>query len=637
MSLTLADLKTKIMDEIPITAVVGDYLSLTRRGTSTLAVCPFHDDHSPSMNVSDDRRYYKCFACGAGGNAIDFVMNYKNLDFVEAMKEISEKHGIAFDDYVQKKNKPPKVEMAEKILEKATLVYRKLADTGHFKPFRDFITNRGLNKKVAETFKLGFAPNNSSVTDYLSSIKDEKDKKFALDTAVEIGLIRVSDPSKAPAGAKNRSHYDTFRDRIIFPIWDHYGHVVGFQSRAIHDYQKAKYMHSKESFVFKKPNILYGLHLAKKAIRAKDAVILVEGNMDMISLYAKGFENCVAVMGTAMGDASLNALKGITKNFYFALDNDAAGFKAATRFNEQCMQVDVLPKFIDISPEKDPDDFVQKEGSLEFQKRIDEARPFIDILIERTLPERIPEILDQKLKVLEECFEIVAPLGSSLMATERLVKSAKALGLTSDSAQIIESYKEFLSGVKQPEPPKNEEIQEVVSEIETPPLYDEVPPEYDEIPDGKLHPVEVTLLKGLVQHPECLERDEIGELLDFVSTDEVKEYILSLKEIIYEIDEDEYRSVVSKITSTGHYSKELSQAVNEALIKHQPSILNEKIIDKLLSDLKLKLHVDSLKTKRALIKDQTSNCTTEEELNDLMRQLMKIDKELSGLRSQKNI
>ncbi|TNE98574.1 MAG: DNA primase [Deltaproteobacteria bacterium] len=633
MSLTLADLKQKIVDEVPITAVVGDYLSLTRRGTSTLAVCPFHDDHSPSMNISDERKRYKCFACGAGGNAIDFVINYKNMDFMDAMKEISEKHGINFDDYVQKKNKSPKVEMAEKILEKTTLVYRKLAETGHFAPFNDFITNRGLNKKVADTFKLGFAPNNSSVTDYLNSIKSETDRKFALETAVEIGLIRVSDPSKAPAGAKDRSHYDTFRDRIIFPIWDHYGHVVGFQSRAIHDYQKAKYMHSKESFVFKKPNILYGLHLAKKAIRAKEAVILVEGNMDMISLYAKGFENCVAVMGTAMGDASLNALKGMTKNFYFALDNDAAGFKAATRFNEQCMRVDVLPKFIDISPEKDPDDFVQNVGSLAFQKRIDEAKPFIDILLQRTLPDRIPEILDQKLKVLEEGFEIVAPLGSSLMATERLIKFAKALGLTSDSAQIISSYKEFLEGVKLPEPQKTEEIQELVSEIETAPEYNEM----TVFESGELHPVEVTLLKGLVQHPECLERDEIGELLDFVTTDEVKEYILSLKEIIYEIDESEYKSVVSKITSSGQYSKELSQAVNEALIKHQPSILNEKIIDKLLNDLKLKLQVDSLKTRRALIKDQTSNCTTEEELNDLMRQLMKIDKELSGLRSQKNI
>ena len=633
MSLTLADLKQKIVDEVPITAVVGDYLSLTRRGTSTLAVCPFHDDHSPSMNISDERKRYKCFACGAGGNAIDFVINYKNMDFMDAMKEISEKHGINFDDYVQKKNKSPKVEMAEKILEKTTLVYRKLAETGHFAPFNDFITNRGLNKKVADTFKLGFAPNNSSVTDYLNSIKSEADRKFALETAVEIGLIRVSDPSKAPAGAKDRSHYDTFRDRIIFPIWDHYGHVVGFQSRAIHDYQKAKYMHSKESFVFKKPNILYGLHLAKKAIRAKEAVILVEGNMDMISLYAKGFENCVAVMGTAMGDASLNALKGMTKNFYFALDNDAAGFKAATRFNEQCMRVDVLPKFIDISPEKDPDDFVQNVGSLAFQKRIDEAKPFIDILLQRTLPDRIPEILDQKLKVLEEGFEIVALLGSSLMATERLIKFAKALGLTSDSAQIISSYKEFLEGVKLPEPQKTEEIQELVSEIETAPEYNAM----TVFESGELHPVEVTLLKGLVQHPECLERDEIGELLDFVTTDEVKEYILSLKEIIYEIDESEYKSVVSKITSSGQYSKELSQAVNEALIKHQPSILNEKIIDKLLNDLKLKLQVDSLKTRRALIKDQTSNCTTEEELNDLMRQLMKIDKELSGLRSQKNI
>ena len=330
---TLAELKQRIVDEVLISTVVGQYIPITRKGTSTLAVCPFHDDHKPSMNVTDDRKYFKCFACGEGGNAIDFVMKYKNLDFKDALKEISQQNGIRFEDYITQKTKSPRAKMAEKILTRATSVYQKMAETKKFPAFENFLVTRKLSHEISSTYNLGFAPKYNAITEYLLSITNQADRDLALSVATEIGLIREnSAENQQKSGYK--SHYDTFRERIIFPIWDHFGQVIGYTSRRIHEYQKAKYMNSKESFVFNKSMILYGLHLAKNHIREKDSVLLVEGNMDQMTLFNKGFKNSVAIQGIAISEHSIRTLKSLTKNFYLTLDNDAGGFGAIDGFNQ---------------------------------------------------------------------------------------------------------------------------------------------------------------------------------------------------------------------------------------------------------------------------------------------------------------
>ncbi len=636
--MSLNDLKRKIIDEIPITDVVGNYVSLTRKGTATTCLCPFHDDSEPSLNVTNEKKYFKCFACNTGGNAIDFVMKFKGIDFVDAMKEIAKTHGISLDDYITQKQKPPKVSMAEKILSKSCQLYRKLSQTGRYEKYGEFIKGRGLNEEIASTYSLGYAPKNSSLTDYLNSIPTDKERNFALSVAYEIGLIKRD--QKNP-----KSHYDTFRDRIIFPIWDHFGHVVGYTSRAVFDYQKAKYMNSKESFIFNKRNILYGLHLAKKAIRGKDAVILVEGNMDQIALHSKGFDNAVAVMGVALGENSLRNLKALTSNFYLCLDSDEAGYKAATRINQQCLDVGIVPRYVSFSPHKDPDDFLQAEGALALQKKLDDASAFIDAHLENIMPDTFPNLLDRQLELLEKCFEVVSPLKGSLAATERLMVWAKRIGLKSSSDQIINNYNQFLNKSPAAQPVKTEQNQDV--EVPFPLEDDFMPmpeehqgPFYEEMiqePVSILSKAERTLMQELVLHPECLTRKEMAELLDFVGSNEVKRYILRLKEIVYEIDESEYVPIVTSITKNEGYSDEIQQVAFKALLKFRHTTLDEAIVTRLLFDINKKLQEDKLKTAKEELKKRKQDCETQEDMNKLMLELLNIEKELNNLRSKKPI
>jgi DNA primase len=178
--MSLEDLKFKIKEEIPISSIIGNYVSIKRQGSSQVSVCPFHQDTKPSMNINDSRKIFKCFACGAAGDAIGFVMKFKNIDFIEALKEICSKQGINFDSYQEEKKTNPKVEMAKKILTRSALLYRKTASSGHFSPYTQFIKNRGLDEEIATTYSLGFAPNKNSISEYLGSIPDQKEKLLPL-------------------------------------------------------------------------------------------------------------------------------------------------------------------------------------------------------------------------------------------------------------------------------------------------------------------------------------------------------------------------------------------------------------------------------------------------------------------------
>ncbi len=618
---TLDDLKMRIK-ELPISDVIGKYLALTRKNNQTLAVCPFHDDHDPSMNINDHKGMFYCFVDNIGGDHIKFVQLYKKVEYVEALEDICDKLGWNFQDFVQKKQDNPKYDMGKKILSKATILYKKSAETKYSNHFQTFLKNRGLNEEIAQTYQLGFSPENNALFDYLSSIKDEKDRGFALQIADELKIIK-------PSQYGEKSHYDTFRERIMFPIWDQFGNVIGFTSRAIRDDQKPKYMNSVESFLFNKRNLLYGLHLAKTAIRDRSSVIIVEGNMDQIALYAHGFENSVAIMGTALGDQSLQKLEAITKNIYLCLDNDQAGKKAGDRINAQFMAKGITPYFVDLGQHKDPDDFLKNEGRLAFQEKIDNARLYIDHLLNENFPKTIPELTERKLEALHSLFEILAPLGSGLAAKERVAQLAKRLGLQADSATILNSYEEFLKQGKtqsfsRPAPQMPEPM-----DSDIPPM--EILEEKVEL-EEKLNSVEKTLVQILVQHPELFEREETAELLDFVGSNEVKTYISRLKEVFFEIDESEYESVVSKLLNDRQFSLELEATASAALFKYRPTVLNDKIAGKMIKDIKRKLHEQKLKSRKEELKALQNTTQDQEDLNQVLKDLAQVDREINMLK-----
>ncbi len=641
--MSLEDLKNRIKEEIPISSVIGNYLSIKRSGSSQVSLCPFHSDSKPSMNINDSKKIYKCFACGAAGDAITFVMKHRNLDFIEALKEICEKQGINFDSYQEEKKSNPKFDMAKKILTRAATIYRKTAASGQFQPYTSFIKNRGLNEEIATTYALGFAPNKNSIADYMGTIPNEKDRSFAISVALDLGIIRKdkNDPN---------SHYDTFRDRIIFPIWDQIGQVIGFTSRAIRDDQKAKYMNSVDSFIFNKRNILYGFHLAKNAIREKDAVILVEGNMDQIALSHFGFTNAVAIMGTAMGAPSLERLLSLTKNIFIGLDSDQAGFIAMERTNKMLAEKGVIAKYLEFSPQKDPDDFLKVYGAIALQEKIDNAIPVFDMLLQKLIPETLPEIMDRKLEILNKAFEILAPLKNDLAATERLLSFAKRLGLKSDSAVIVSNYHAYLNKHAEKAKPPNafkKEVPEVqVDDVEEMlpagdmPIFsneesfngfaiDDSPPEI------YLSKIEKLLVQEVVQLPALITADKMNELLDLVTNDEVKKYIGKIRKIMMEVDDGEYESVVLNLTNSPEYSVDLREAVTSAFYNFKPRESDSKTKQRIIHDLKIKLKTEQLKLKKEEIKKLQLTCESDEGMTQLLNQLLEVEKNIQLLKNTK--
>jgi len=620
--MSLDDLKSRVKD-MPISSVIGRYINVTRKGSQQLAICPFHNDHSPSMTVNDQRGMWFCFVDNIGGDAIKFVQLYKRVDFVEALKDICQALNWNFDEYADKpKQVSAHVEMGKKLMTKSSQLYQKYGMQGDQNIFKDFLLKRGVDPELAKTYQLGYSPNGNVLLEYLYSIPSEKDRDYALKIAFEIGLLKD----------KNQSQYDTFRDRIMFPIWDFQGHVIGYTSRSVREEQIPKYLNSTDSFLFNKRQLLYGFHLAKNAIREKDSVIIVEGNMDQISLYAKGFQHSVAIMGVGLGDSALKRLMSMTTNIYLCLDNDQAGLKATERINEQWMSEGVIPRFINLHPHKDPDDFLKAEGAIEFQKRIDEAQPFIDQLLKNIIPTPLPELPDRQLAILQQSYPLLAPLGENIMAMERLASLAKKLGLKSESSVIANDYRHFLEH-RTPQRPVVTENQAVVEETDTAiaPLNDITVPVQKW--DQTLTKVECTFLQQIVQHPELAMHSSLGELLDFVDNSEVKRFVSELREVLYEIDLSEYISVVDNKLNSQDFGIDIVSYAGAGLYNYRPTELNDKVISTMIDDLKYRLQEDQLKQKREHLEAKLKMIETKEEQQTFFTELAAIDKELLQLKS----
>ncbi len=642
-----------IIKDTPISSIINFYHPISKKGADYKGVCPFHNDTKPSMSISDSKGVYKCFACGAAGDGIKFVQDLRNLDFIEAVKDIAAQLSIPIDEF-QKKEKNPKFEMGFRVLNGAFKLYKKVA--GEVKPpnFINFLKERGLNEESVKNFGLGFAPGNNALSSYLASIPNAKDKEFAMKLAKEIGIIGDS--------KHGNGTYDFFRDRIVFPVQDHAGQVRGFQARAVLPDQKPKYMNSRESFIFDKGNILYGFNLAKNNIRSKDAVIVCEGNMDVVILHQYGFTNSVGTMGVAFSENSSRLLANLTKNFYLGMDSDAAGMKGMERINEMLLTQGILAKYIDFSPSKDPDEFLNEFGRLELIARMDKAPAFLEIQIEAAIPKPIPGTTDKKLAALRNVFEIVSPLKDGLVAKEKVILASKSLGLQSSNDDIVDAYKKFLA---EKEATKNkykkrvtEKPKKIVSAqnnsnndpfADGPPIqdYDGPPMEVDEnfageflasdeLPQTQMkspppNKVELQILSTLVSNPECLESKQIAEILDLIDHNDVKQLIHWLKNIYLEIDDADYTNFI-KVKLEENLNSECKNTIASALFNYNSLKFNKKIIDKTMTDLTFKLKREALLDKKTKLLQKQSQVITEEDGLIVLGDIQKVNEELSNLK-----
>lgn len=616
------ELKDRIKDS-PISMVLSHYMSLNKRGANLEGICPFHPDTKPSLKVNDGKGMYKCFVCGAGGDAITFVKEFKRIEFVDALREIAGILGLPFEEQKEKK-KNPKIEMALRVLNASAKLYKKVASQNP-QLYTDFIEKRKLAPETVEQWQIGYAPGNNALFHYLDSLPGA-DGDFARQTAKEIGIIRFNE--------EKNSIYDQFRERVMFPIHDHSGQIRGYSARTVTDHV-AKYINSFDSFIFNKGSILFGFGFGKNAIRQSDQVILVEGNIDVITMHQYGFQQTVGTMGTALSEQSVRLLTNMTKNVFLALDSDNAGKKAMARINADFLGVNVLPKYLTFEPHKDPDEFLLKEGRLALTERIEKAPIYLDVLIQELFPTPIPENTDLKLNTLHRIFEVVSPLKEHLSATERIVNAAKSLGLRSDSATILDSYKEYLSRQKEKVPqiverPKIQEHEEILLENE-----EEARKLHTQIASQVLLPPsksERVFIREILCHPEFLTHLKADEFLATIGHIEVKKLIQWLVKIYLEIDDAEYVSIVQDELQYGGYSKEMVDIGTDALF-HYGNKYNEKVIQRMLKDYHLMLRMDQLKLKRKDLVVRQQSSQTQNEVDLILSEISKVDKEILNLKN----
>lgn len=346
------DLILEIKNKVNIVDVIGNYLPLEQKGKNYFAICPFHDDHNPSMSISPEKQIYTCFVCGASGNVFNFVSNYEKIPFFAAVKKVAEQVGINIDINTNLKSNKINNQYQKyyKMFDIVNKYYQNNIKSVYGKKAISYLNKRNLNDDVIKEFEIGLSMNDNNVNKLLVG------KGYDLNDLIDIGLC----------GKKDNFVYDTFRNRIMFPLYDLDGQVVGFSGRIYNGENESKYVNSKESVIFKKGSILYNYHKAFDYARQAHQIIVVEGFMDVIRLYTIGIKNVVATMGTAITKEHANLIKKLSKNVVLCFDGDKAGEKATISAIDALEKVGISPKIIRLEDDLDPDDYIVKKGKESF-------------------------------------------------------------------------------------------------------------------------------------------------------------------------------------------------------------------------------------------------------------------------------
>lgn len=343
----------RIQNKANIVEVIKSYVKLESHGKNFFGVCPFHDDHSPSMSVSPDKQIYKCFVCGATGNVFNFVENYLGVSFLEAVKIVADKIG---ENFTIKENKEEaKNKKFYDIMNLATLFYENNLRTPQGKEAREYLHKRGITDEIIKDFSIGLSlPVNNALYTLLSKKQIDKKDMDAL------GLI---------AEGENGT-YDLFRNRIMFPLKSPNGKVVGYSARIYNSDSNSKYINTRETILFKKRENLYNYNLASQYARQEKFIVICEGQMDAIRIYSVGIRNVVATMGTALAKEQVQLLKKLNVKVIVVMDNDAAGELSTVSLGQSLLKENIDMGIVRLTGKKDPDEYILTYGVEAFRDNL---------------------------------------------------------------------------------------------------------------------------------------------------------------------------------------------------------------------------------------------------------------------------
>lgn len=426
-----------------IVDVVSSYVSLSKKGANYWGLCPFHNEKTPSFSVSQERQIYKCFGCGKGGGAISFVMEEENLSFVDAVKRLAQRAGMEVPETGVSQDESRKKARALEANKEAARFYNDYLKSPGGASVRDYIAKRQLGPRTVTKFGLGAAPNAwDELTKYLTA------KGYSKMELIDAGLAVAN---------KSGGVYDKFRARLMLPVIDVNGTVAGFTSRILPGEEGAKYLNSPDTVAFKKGRLIYGLNLAKSSKRGN--LVLVEGNIDVISLHQAGFDNVVATMGTALTEDHARLLARYTKELVICYDNDGAGRHSTERALEilknTTMEVRVLqlPNPCDAAGnilldekgqplKQDPDDFIKKFGAAAFEKYLNGSAGRNDYWLDNLISESNLTTPEGRIEFVKRAAGKLAGLSSAIEREIYGGKAAAAAGVPGTTvAQEVEQYR----------------------------------------------------------------------------------------------------------------------------------------------------------------------------------------------------
>lgn len=561
---------TEIRKKADIVEVIGSYINLAPQGKNYFGICPFHNDHSPSLSVSREKQIYKCFTCLASGNVFTFVQNYENISFIEAVKKVADKINYKLDIKDKIVNKNSKyyelMDLSNKIF------VNNLNSNLGLKAKEYLINERHLSEEVIKEFNIGLALNDNNLNKLLSS-KGYSDKDI-----IEMSLANKTD----------NGILDMFRNRITFPICNHEGKIIAYSARIYQNEDTSKYINSKESVIFKKGYTFYNYDKCRlEALKIK-SVILVEGQMDAIRVYTSGFKNVIASMGTAITSNHISLLKKLNAKVILMMDNDNAGEKSTILNGDELIKNNIEVSVVRLTGEKDPDSFILKNGADAFRDALKGEISFFDFKL-RYLKK------DKNLNKADELAEYINKIIDELNKSDDDILKSVTIN------KIAEDYnidKKILEGKLVKITPR---IDSVVVKRKRPKL-------------NQYHQAAEAILYLMMNDPKFIRKYKIE--LNYFPEEKYKliaNDILAYKEINGEFDIADFMTYINDL----EYKEDIYRILND----YQDKILPEEfdnfvaIINNWIRESK----IDKLKEQ---LKNET-DVKKQEELNDLIIKIKK--------------
>lgn len=393
-----------------IVSVIGDYVELKRAGSNYVGLCPFHNEKTPSFSVSPSKGIFHCFGCGVGGDVISFIMQKEGLSYPEAIKFLADKLGILVETNEVNKEKYEHRKKLFEINNEAKLFYYKNLLINDIP--KDYIKKRNLNNNLINKFIIGYADGKNSLYRHLLQ------KGYQKDDIIEVGLINQDEKGNV---------YDKFRNRLMFPIIDIRGNVIGFGGRALAD-SRAKYMNSPQSLAYDKSKNVYGVSNLKNSTKV-GKIILVEGYMDVISLTNYGFDYAIASLGTSLTHDQAKLIKRYCKNIYICYDGDSAGQNATSRAIEIFKEQDISPNIIVIPDNMDPDDYIKQYGNESFNRLIDNAMDSVIYEYKKILQKYDINDVKEKIQLIDDLTTLLSKLDREVIRDEYIKRFSDDLNI----------------------------------------------------------------------------------------------------------------------------------------------------------------------------------------------------------------